>query len=45
MILIALFCNLMSLCVLKPHSKIVLLKCGAISELHDLESVFRKKVF
>ena len=34
MILIALFCNFISMHVLKPHSKILLLKCGAISELY-----------
>ena len=43
MILIALFCNLMSLCVLKPHSKMLLLKCGAISELYMLFRVYVKQ--
>ena len=46
MILIALFCNLMSLCVLKPHSKMLLLKCGAISELYMIFRVyFGRKCF
>ena len=46
MILIALFCNLMSLCVLKPHSKMLLLKCGAISELYMISRVyFGRKCF
>ena len=46
MILIALFCNLMSLCVLKPHSKMLLLKCGAISELYMILRVyFGRKCF
>ena len=40
MILIALFCNFMSLCVLKPHSKMLLLKCGAISELYMILRVY-----
>ena len=31
--LIALFCNFMSMCVIKPRSKMLLLKSGAISEL------------
>ncbi len=46
MIIIALFCNFMSLCVLKPHSKILLLKCGAISELYVIVRVyFGRKCF
>ena len=46
MILIVLFCNLMSLCVLKPHSKMLLLKCGAISELYMIFRVyFGRKCF
>ena len=46
MILIALFCNLMSLCVFKPHSKMLLLKCGAISELYMILRVyFGRKCF
>ena len=45
-ILIALFCNFMSLCVLKPHSKMLLLKCGAISELYMILRVyFGRKCF
>ena len=46
MILIALFCNCMSLCVLKPHSRMLLLKCGAISELYMILRVyFGRKCF
>ena len=40
MILITLFCNFMSLCVLKPHSKMLLLKCCAISELYMILRVY-----
>ncbi len=40
------FCNFMSLCVLKPHSKMLLLKCGAISELYMILRVyFGRKCF
>ena len=46
MILIALFCNFMSLCVLKPHSKMLLLKSGTISELYMILRVyFGRKCF
>ena len=43
---IALCCNFMSLCVLKPHSKIVILTCCAISELYMILIVnFGRKCF
>ena len=46
MILIALFCNFMSICVLKPHSKMLLLKCVAIIELYMiLRMYFGRKCF
>ena len=46
MIIIAIFCNFMSLCVLKPHSKMLLLKCGGISELYMILRVyFGRKCF
>ena len=40
MIIIAIFCNFMNICVLKPHSKMLLLKCGAISELYMILRVY-----
>ena len=46
MILIALFFNFMSLCVLKPNSNMLLLKCGVISELYMILRVyFGRKCF
>ena len=45
MILIALFCNFTSLCVLKPHSKILLLNCGAISELREMGELKRSSIY
>ena len=43
MILIALFCNFMSLCILKLHSNMLLLKCGEISELYMILRVFSEE--
>ena len=40
MIIIALFCNFIIICVLKPHSKMLVLKCGAISELYVILGCF-----
>ena len=44
MILVALFCNCMSLCELKPHSKMLLLKCCAIRELYMILRVYFGKL-